>query len=513
MAIEEIKQKESPTKSGQAEPTPDLKAERRKLARARRVVSAFAWAGPKVARFGPIRRPLFKTVEKKAWADAERRIELGTQPPGVIRDRTFMAIAIVKAVERGFAKGRIGRPTMNRLLNVLMGDSLLTHGFAGAKDRFVAEYGSRPPGFFLISPTKTCNLRCTGCYADSGPSTEKLEWPILNRMIREARELWGLTFIVLSGGEPFAYRDEGKTILDLAEANQDMFFLMYTNGTLIDDDVARRLSQLGNLTPAISVEGLGEATDKRRGPGVHDKIVAAMERLRRNKVIFGVSMTATRDNADALLSDEVIDFYYGKMGALYGWLFHYMPMGRALTLDMLPTPEQRLRMWHRARQLVQERQVMLADFWNSGTASNGCVSSGHPGGYLTVDWDGKIAPCVFVPYTPLNIHDVYAQNKTLNDVWAHPFLAKLRDWQYAYSNERTYTKGSWHGNWMMPCPIRDHYDEFFKILKEHNPEPIDENARAAMEDPEYFKGMVAYNREVDKLFKPIWEEKYMKGES
>jgi hypothetical protein len=34
-----------------------------------------------------------------------------------------------------------------------------------------------------------------------------------------------------------------------------------------------------------------------------------------------------------------------------------------------------------------------------------------------------------------------------------------------------------------------------------------------MEDPEYFKGMVAYNRDVEKLFKPIWEKTYMKGES
>src|SRR5512139_1326785 len=130
MAMQEIDKKERTAEPGQPEPTSDLKAERRKLARARRMVGAAAWAGPTVARFGPLRKSLFKTVEEKAWADAERRIGLGTQPPGVIQDRTFMAMAIVKAVERGLAKGRIGRPTMNRLLNVLLGDSLLTHGFA-----------------------------------------------------------------------------------------------------------------------------------------------------------------------------------------------------------------------------------------------------------------------------------------------------------------------------------------------------------------------------------------------
>lgn len=477
------------------------------------MISVIAWAGPKVVRFGPLRRTLVKSWEKKAWTSAGHNAEAGTQPPGVIRDRTAMGVSILKAIDRGLAKGSIGRANLNRLLNVLVGDSLVTHGLPSAKDRFKAQYGCRPPGFLLISPTKTCNLRCTGCYADSGPTSEKLEWPIIHRMVREARELWGLVFIVLSGGEPLAYREEGKTVLDLAEMNQDMFFMMYTNGTLIDDEVARRLGRLGNLIPAISVEGLREATDKRRGPGVFDKVVAAMERLRREKVFFGVSMTATRDNADTLLSDEVVDFYFDKMGALYGWLFHYMPMGRAFTLEMLPTPEQRLRMWQRSWQLVHERQLFLADFWNSGTAANGCVSAGHPGGYLTVDWNGKIAPCVFVPYAPLNIRDVYAQGKNLNDVWEHPFFAKLRAWQWDYSNELQYTKGSRHGNWMMPCPIRDHYDEFFKMLKEHNPEPVDENARAAMEDPEYYRGMLTYNRDVAKLFEPIWEKKYMKGES
>jgi MoaA/NifB/PqqE/SkfB family radical SAM enzyme len=510
MAIQEMRREEITSRSVPASQTSDSKIAKQKKPLARRLVSVVAWAGPNVARFGPLRRPLVRKYIKRAWADAGRDIEVGKKPPGMIRDRTAMGISILKAVDRGLAEGRIGRANLDRLLNVLIGDSFVTHGIPGAKDRFQAKYGCRPPGFLLISPTKTCNLRCTGCYADSGTSKEKLEWPIIHRMVREARDLWGLVFVVLSGGEPLAYKDEGKTVLDLAEMNQDMFFMMYTNGTLITDEVARRLSKLGNLIPAISVEGLGKATDKRRGRGVFDQIVAAMERLRRHKVFFGVSMTATRDNADTLLSDEVINFYYDKMGAAFGWLFHYMPMGRAYTLEMLPTPEQRLAMFKRAWQLVHDRQLFLADFWNSGTAANGCQSAGHPGGYLTVDWDGKIAPCVFVPYTPLNIHDVYAQNKNLNDVWEHPFFDKLRNWQWDYSNEHKYTKGGHHGNLTMPCPIRDHYDEFFKILKEHNPEPIDENAQAAMEDPDYYKGMVAYNRDVAKLFEPIWENEYMK---
>ena len=514
MATQETHLKNQPSPAVQADsPVVIREPARKKRPLARATIRFLAWAGPVIGRVGPLRRALVNSYMKKMRVGAERGIADGVRPPGVIRDRTAMGLSIARLFDRGLARGAIGRPSFHHLLNTLIGDSFTTSGIPGAKERFRKTYGCRPPGFLLISPTKTCNLKCTGCYADSGPTAEKLEWPIIHRLVREARELWGLVFIVLSGGEPLAYRDEGKTVLDLVEQNPDMYFMMYTNATLIDDEVARRIGRAGNLIPAISVEGLREATDKRRGPGVFDKVVAAMERLRREKVVFGVSLTATRDNADTLLSDEVIEFYFEKMGALYGWLFHYMPMGRAFTLEMLPTPEQRLRMWKRSWQLVQERELFLADFWNSGTAANGCVSSGHPGGYLSVDWNGKIAPCVFVPYSPLNIRDIYAQGKNLNDVWAHPFFAKLREWQWDYSNELDYKKGSRHGNWTMPCPIRDHYAEFHKILKEHNPEPVDENARAAMEDPDYYNGMVAYNRDVAKIFEPIWEKKYMKGEN
>ncbi len=506
------------TTSGDLDSRPPLAAagmarpagRRRHLARA--VIDVVAWAGPKLGRVGPLRRSLVSSWEKKIREGVTEDISRAVHPPGVVRDRAEMGIAVLRSVERGVAAGRLGRRAFDRLLKILVLDSLVRHGLQGARERFRKQFGVWSPGFLLISPTKTCNLRCVGCYADSGPSSEKLEWPVLLRLVREAREYWGSAFVVLSGGEPLAYRDEEKTVLDLAERNPDCFFMMYTNGTLIDGPLARRLARAGNLMPAVSVEGMREATDRRRGAGVFDRVVAALELLRREKAPFGISMTATRDNAEHLLSDEVVDFYFDRMGALFGWLFHYMPIGRAYMLQMLPTPEQRLWLWRRAWELVYKRHLFLADFWNSGTASLGCVSAGHEGGYMTVDWNGKVSPCVFVPYSPLNIHDVYAQGKTLIDVWLDPFFARLRSWQMDYSNEKRLAPGCRHGNWMMPCPIRDHYEEFLEILREFNPEPVDENAREAMLDPDYRSGMIEYNRAVAGLFDPIWQKRYMEDE-
>jgi MoaA/NifB/PqqE/SkfB family radical SAM enzyme len=179
-----------------------------------------------------------------------------------------------------------------------------------------------------------------------------LDWSTFDRIITEAKTLWGVRFLVISGGEPLAYQSEGKGLLDAAEKHPDVLFMFYTNGTLIDEKTAQRMAALGNVTPAISVEGWRDRTDERRGSGVFDQILAAMEQLRKAGVFFGISLTATRHNAEEILSEEFIDYFFEQQGAFYGWIFQYMPIGRSYTLDLMPTPEQRLWMWKRSWEIV-----------------------------------------------------------------------------------------------------------------------------------------------------------------
>jgi len=44
-----------------------------------------------------------------------------------------------------------------------------------------------PPSTLTISPGKTCNLQCTGCYASAGPTAEKLDWSTFDSIITEAK--------------------------------------------------------------------------------------------------------------------------------------------------------------------------------------------------------------------------------------------------------------------------------------------------------------------------------------
>ena len=178
------------------------------------------------------------------------------RPARIEQDRYDLGVALLGTIERALGENRLSESMRRTLLCTLVRDNLFFQGNWEAKETFRQRTGCYPSDFMLISPGKACNLRCVGCYADSGANREKLDWPVLDRLITEAHDRLGNRFFVISGGEPMAYHSEGKGLLDLAERHPDCLFLMYTNGTLIDDNVAKRMGELGNLTPAISVEGM-----------------------------------------------------------------------------------------------------------------------------------------------------------------------------------------------------------------------------------------------------------------
>ncbi|RKZ02325.1 MAG: radical SAM protein [Candidatus Hydrothermota bacterium] len=426
------------------------------------------------------------------------------RPHKVQEDKYHMLMSIAVSAFRNIERGYFSRAVANKMIESLVKGALL-HSGADAERAFREQYGFYPPSFLTISPGKACNLRCIGCYAASGANLEKLRFDVFERIVREAHDFWGSRFIVISGGEPTIYRDNGKTVFDLYEMHPDMYFLMYTNGTTIDKAMAKRMAELGNITPAISVEGYEKETDERRGKGVFKKVLAAMDNLREFGVPFGISVTVTRLNAPLLMKTEFYEYYFEELGATYAWLFHYMPIGRQITLDLMPTPEQRVALYWKWREMVREKRYFVADFWNSGVVSDGCIAAGRPGGYLYIDWNGYVMPCVFIPYYVSNINEIYANGGNLNDAIVTPFFEKIRRWQHEYG----YKFHSTPGNWLMPCMIRDHHAEFRKIADEVGVKPEDENADAAFKDPNYYKGLVEYDNRLKELTEPIWKEVFL----
>ena len=448
-----------------------------------------------------VRRLVFAQVEKRLYKEA-REHRPDRCPYQVQKDKLDCLSALLRGIDRSISKGVVSKQVVRRMLEAFLANVLLNEDAIDALNQL----GYDPPSFITISPTGKCNLKCQGCYAaDAALRGNSLDFKTFDRILRDKRELWGSHFTVISGGEPFLWKDEGYDLVSLAERHSEDVFMVYTNGTLIDDELARRMADAGNVSPAISIEGFESETDRRRGDGVYRRILGAFENLRKHGVPFGISATATRDNWEVTTSDELADFYYLDQGAIYGWIFQYMPIGRGQSLDMVVPPEARVQMMERMWRLVRERQVFMADFWNSGTASMGCISAGRGGGYFYINWDGDITPCVFAPYAADNIHDLYARGDDLQAAVHSPFFRRIRKWQSDYGYDKP---ASQIGNWLCPCPIRDHFDKFAEAVQQCGARPITEEARQAVEDPEYYRGMVAYGKQMQKLTDSLWQERY-----
>ena len=453
----------------------------------------------------PLRNKLMKIADEKIYnkfvvQNAEK------WPVGVQEGRYRMLMNLFHALNKAISDGRLSSKVSKAIIG-----NFVTRTLLGQQERvahFNREYNMYPPGFLTISPTKRCNLFCTGCYASSSAGdAETLRYDILNRIIKDKQQSWGSYFTVISGGEPLLYRDGKKTFFDFLEDNQNDYFMMYTNGTLITKDVARKMADLGNVTPAISVEGFEKETDERRGKGVYAKIMRAMDNLKEAGVPFGVSATATRKNVDKIMSDKFIDFYFKQAGAIYGWIFQYMPIGRSYTTDLMISPDQRLELFKREEKMIKESNIFLVDFWNGGPYTVGCISAGRPGGYFYIDWNGNAAPCAFYPYFTSNLYNVYKENKTLNDVLFSPYFKSIRSWQTDYGFNQPPEKVK---NYIVPCIMRDHFDNAFSIVNKHHAKPMDVNAELALADDVYQERMREYGKDANELTQEYWEKIFKK---
>ncbi|AKJ63783.1 radical SAM protein [Kiritimatiella glycovorans] len=239
------------------------------------------------------RKAFFNAISRRLYDELVER-NPDDRPVKVQQDKHAYLMALLARFDRAASEGRISATVTERIVDVFLDNVAVSDEHRSEAAR---RLGISPPLFVVISPTGQCNLRCRGCYAASDPSHHNsLDSATFERILNEKNEEWDSHFTVISGGEPFLWKDGDRDLLDVVEDHSGDLFLVYTNGTRIDDETARRMSELGNITPAISVEGFEAETDDRRGRGVFRKVLRAMENLRRHGVPFGISITPTKEN-------------------------------------------------------------------------------------------------------------------------------------------------------------------------------------------------------------------------
>lgn len=148
--------------------------------------------------------------------------------------------------------------------------------------------------------TKTCNLRCKHCYAES--DNKKYEGEL---SLDEAKAFiddlsdFKVPVILFSGGEPLL-REDIFQLLEYCNSSS-IRSTISTNGTLIEKDVSKTLKALNVGYVGISLDGIGAKHDEfRRTKGSFDKALRGIRNCLEVGQKVGLRFTINRHNYNQL---------------------------------------------------------------------------------------------------------------------------------------------------------------------------------------------------------------------
>ncbi len=386
---------------------------------------------------------IYKYVKKNPEENLIKLIDLAQKlMGGAFSEKNFDAFR--KAVQdkdniwRGFAMNIINNIDGDVVKNMLLALGLGA-GVNGTKAvrKNREKYKCNIPFLMLFDPTSACNLNCKGCWSAEYGHKSNLTLDEMRSIINQGTEL-GTHLYMLTGGEPLIKK---KEILTLCRENPDCAFLAYTNATLIDQTFCDEMKKVGNLALALSIEGTEESNDSRRGSGAYKTTIEAMDLLKKNGLLFGISVCYTSRNIPSVTSEEFLDLMVEK-GALFAFYFNYMPVGKDAVVDLIPSPDQRVHMYKWLRKVRNSKTghpMFVMDFQNDAEYVGGCIAGGR--NYFHINSEGDMEPCVFIHYSDSNI-----RRKTILEGLKSPLF------QAYYKNQ------PFNDNHLRPCPMLENPD-------------------------------------------------------
>jgi len=278
--------------------------------------------------------------------------------------------------------------------------------------------------------TLKCNLRCSHCYIDAQirEATGELTTAEGKMLIDQIAEV-SKPILILSGGEPLLRED----IFELARygSEKGLKVTMGTNGTLVDDESARRLRDAGVRKVAISLDSISpEKHDIFRGlRGAWKATIKGIDACQRNGLDFQVNTTVTKQNFEEV--DEIISFAQ-RLGASNFHLFFLVPTGRGEKLEDL-TPVQYEEM---LRKVIKEgarrdfdvrptcapqfMRIAKQEMMNLEKWGRGCIAGIR---YCRIYPTGDVTPC---PYLPVKVGNI--RESSFKEIWFNSdVLNELRD--------------------------------------------------------------------------------------
>ena len=168
-----------------------------------------------------------------------------------------------------------------------------------------------------------CNLNCQHCGSSAGKCRDdELSLERALTLCEELKEL-GTEECTLIGGEPFV----SKKWYPLAKKcnEQGIKVNLVSNGTIMDDNIVRKLKETKVNNVGISVDGTEYTNNLIRGFGTYQKICRTIDVLQKNNIKTSVATTVSKLN---FLELEDIYKNLVEMGVSVWQVQLAMPVGR-----------------------------------------------------------------------------------------------------------------------------------------------------------------------------------------
>ncbi|MGM9986463.1 MAG: radical SAM protein [Bacillaceae bacterium] len=303
---------------------------------------------------------------------------------------------------------------------------------------------TKPPRLIFWELTERCNLKCIHCRATAQPNRnpEELTYEEICKTIDNIASFTN-PILVLTGGEPLCRPD----IFDIASyaCQKGITTTLATNGTLITDDIAKQLKEIGIKRAAISFDGPTSAIhDNFRGiPGSFEEAIRGAKLIKKHGIELQINTTITKHNV-AFLEDIIELAHQLNVNALH--LFMLVPVGCGVQItesNMLSAEKyEEVLHWfyERSREVPFEiratcaphyYRIMAQEITKRGerfvrnkqgmhALTKGCLAGT---GVCFISHKGNVQPCGYLPVFAGNIRQT-----PLSEIWNNaPLFQTLRD--------------------------------------------------------------------------------------
>ncbi len=293
--------------------------------------------------------------------------------------------------------------------------------------------------------TVGCNLECVHCRRldvsttlAKDDMTTKEAFAFVDAVAETGRPI-----LVLSGGEPLFRPD----IFDIAKyaVSKGLSVALATNGTLVDDETAKKIVDAGIARVSISFDGADAKThdEFRKIPGSFERSIAGFKRLKDLGMSMQINCTIAKHNV------EQIDDLYNmavKMGADAIHIFMLVPVGCGVQIadDQMLHPKKYEEVLNHfydlskeakiqtkatcaphyfriMRERAKEEGITISPKTHGMAAmTKGCLAGT---GVCFVSHKGEVFPCGYLP-----VEAGHVRKQKFVDIWNDsPVFQKLRD--------------------------------------------------------------------------------------